>query len=532
MPHGTDSHLVKTAHKKTKYTRNQAEHLEKCLDPDSGPLHFMSNFVYIQHPVQGRLLFEPYDFQHDLIDNYHNYRFSINMCARQMGKTTVAAGYLLWYAMFKPDSTILIAAHKYQGAAEIMQRVRYAYESVPDFVRAGVVNYNRNSIDFDNGSRIMAATTTETTGRGMSLSLIYMDEFAFVQPRVAKEFWTALSPTLATGGKCIITSTPNSDDDQFATIWREANARHDEYGEEQSLGKNGFSAVKVVWDQHPERNEKWAKEERSRVGEERFRREHLCEFIIYDETLIDALKLVGLRGREPLMRTGEVRWFHKPKKGRLYLIGLDPSLGTGGDFAAIEVYDGISMEQVAEWQHNKSPVKRQIKIMQDILLYIAKETDYTETAHTETEIFWSVENNTLGEACLTVIEHTGEENFPGMMVNQPKTGSGQRRYRKGFTTTAKTKLSVCATLKNLVEANKMEVNSRRLVRELKNYVANGLKFEAKVGETDDLISATLLVLRISNHLAKYDDRIHDRMAQNAGDDDEFGFEEPLPMGII
>ncbi len=257
-----------------------------------------------------------------------------------------------------------------------------------------------------------------------------------------------------------------------------------------------------------------------------------CEFIIYDETLIDALKLVGLKGREPLMRTGEVRWFHKPKKGRIYLVGLDPSLGTGGDFAAIQVFDGISMEQVAEWQHNKSPVKRQIKIMQDIIGYIAKETGYTETAHTETEIYWSVENNTLGEACLTVIEHTGEENFAGMMVNQPKTGSGQRRYRKGFTTTAKTKLSVCATLKNLVEANKMEVNSRRLVKELKNFVANGLKFEAKVGETDDLISATLLVLRISNHLAKYDDRIHDRLAQNAGDDDEFGFEEPLPMGII
>ena len=110
-----------------------------------------------------------------------------------------------------------------------------------------------------------------------------MDEFAFVQPRVAREFWTALSPTLATGGKCIITSTPNSDDDQFATIWREANATHDEYGEEQELGKNGFSGLKVVWDQHPERNEKWAKEERSRVGEERFRREHLC---LYSDNLL------------------------------------------------------------------------------------------------------------------------------------------------------------------------------------------------------------------------------------------------------
>ena len=531
MPHGTDSHLVKTAHKRTKYTKKQVETLEKCLDPDSGPLHFMSNFIYIQHPVRGRIEFHPYDFQLDLIENYHDYRFSINMCGRQMGKTTVAAGYLLWFAMFKPDSTILIAAHKYQGAAEIMQRVRYAYESVPDFIRSGVVNYNRNSIDFDNGSRIMAATTTETTGRGMSLSLIYMDEFAFVQPRVAKEFWTSLSPTLATGGKCIITSTPNSDDDQFATIWREANNRIDELGEEQKLGRNGFSGVKVVWNQHPDRNDEWAREERSRVGEETFRREHLCEFIIYDETLIDPLKLVVLKGEDPLLRTGEVRWYRRPKKGRIYLAGLDPSLGTGGDYAAIEVYDGTTMQQVAEWQHNKSPVKRQLKILQDILKYIEQETEYVEGPHSITEIYWSVENNTLGEAALSVIEYTGEENFPGQMISQPKAMSSSRRFRKGFTTTAKTKLSVCSMLKNMVESDKIDIKSKRLIRELKNFVANGLKFEAKLGETDDLISATLLVLRLSDHLAKYDERIHERMAQGAEDDDG-GFAEPLPLGII
>ena len=531
MPQGTDSKLVKSAHKSIKYTNEEIKHLKECTDPSTGPLYFMRNFMYIQHPVRGRLLFDPYDYQVDLVENYHENRFSINMCGRQMGKTTVAAGYLLWYAMFIPDSTILIAAHKYQGSAEIMQRVRYAYESVPDFIRPGVVNYNRNSIDFDNGSRIQSATTTDNTGRGMSLSLIYCDEFAFVQPRVAQEFWTSLSPTLATGGKCIITSTPNSDDDQFASIWREANNTIDEHGEHQKLGRNGFSGFKVTWGEHPERDEEWAKGERSRVGEERFRREHLCEFIIYDETLIDPLKLVGLKGTDPVLRTGEVRWYKKPTKGGIYLVGLDPSLGTGGDNAAIEVYDGTTMEQIAEWQHNKSPVKRQLKIMQDILGYIVKETDYKEGTHLETEIYWSVENNTLGEAALTVIEYTGEENFPGQMVSQPKAGSATRRFRKGFTTTAKTKIAMCSKLKNLIESDKIKIHSSNLVRELKNFVAQGLKFQAKLGETDDLVSATLLILRISHHLAKYDDRIHERMAQNAADDDT-GFELPLPLGLI
>ena len=152
----------------------------------------------------------------DLIANYNHFRYSINMLGRQMGKTTVAAGYLLWFAMFKPDSTILVAAHKAAGAQEIMQRIRYAYESIPNHIRAGVVEYNKTSLTFDNGSRIVASTTTENTGRGMSLTLVYLDEFAFVPPRIAKEFWTSLSPTLATGGKCIVTSTPNSDDDTFA----------------------------------------------------------------------------------------------------------------------------------------------------------------------------------------------------------------------------------------------------------------------------------------------------------------------------
>ena len=161
------------------------------------------------------------------------------MLGRQMGKTTVAAGYLLWYAMFKPDSTILVAAHKQAGAREIMQRIRYAYESVPDHIRAGVTEYNKGSISFDNGSRIVASTTTENTGRGIS-HLVYLDEFAFVPPRIASEFWTALSPTLATGGKCIITSTPNSDEDTFATIWGQANKLFDEHGNEQELGVNGF----------------------------------------------------------------------------------------------------------------------------------------------------------------------------------------------------------------------------------------------------------------------------------------------------
>ena len=295
MARGTaDTSLIKQGFKKLPYSEEQLKDFEACCDPNTGPLYFMKTHMKIQHPTLGGIDFNPYDYQERLVENYSKYRYSINMLGRQMGKTTVAAGYLLWYAMFKPDSTILVAAHKQAGASEIMQRIRYAYEGCPNHIRAGVTEYNKGSLTMDNGSRIISATTTENTGRGMSLSLIYLDEFAFVPPRIAKEFWTSLSPTLATGGKCIITSTPNSDDDTFAMIWQQANKMFDEHGEEQDVGVNGFRPMIAKWEEHPDRDAGWATEERGRIGEERFRREHECEFVIYDETLIDALKLLEM----------------------------------------------------------------------------------------------------------------------------------------------------------------------------------------------------------------------------------------------
>lgn len=268
--------LIKKPHLTERYTEAQLIELAKCADPIDGPHYFLNNFFMIQHPTRGAMQYVPFPYQERLIDTYHQNRFSISMMPRQTGKSTTAAGYLLWYAMFVPDSTILVAAHKFAGSQEIMQRIRYAYEACPDHIRAGVTNYNKGSIEFDNGSRIVSTATTENTGRGMSISLLYLDEFAFVRPTIAKEFWTAISPTLSTGGKAIITSTPNSDEDQFATIWKQANKRVDEYGNETELGVNGFKSYQAYWQEHPERDDKWAEGMRSQLGEERFQREIEC----------------------------------------------------------------------------------------------------------------------------------------------------------------------------------------------------------------------------------------------------------------
>lgn len=172
-PKPSDSTLIKKAHTKQTYTEEHIKDIVKCMDSKDGYMYFAKKFAHIQHPVKGKLLFDPFEFQERLMYSYHNYRFNINMMPRQSGKTTCAAIYLIWYAMFHPDQTILIAAHKYTGSQEIMQRIRYIYELCPDHVRAGVVSYNKGSIEFDNGSRIVSQTTTGNTGRGMSISLLY-----------------------------------------------------------------------------------------------------------------------------------------------------------------------------------------------------------------------------------------------------------------------------------------------------------------------------------------------------------------------
>lgn len=493
--------LIKKPNTKESFTETQLREVIKCADPVSGPAYFLANYFYIQHPTRGRMKYQPFEYQERLVEIYHNYRYNISLMPRQTGKSTTAAGYLLWYAMFVPDSTILVAAHKYSGSQEIMQRIRYGYESVPNFIRAGVTSYNKGSIDFDNGSRIVSATTTETTGRGMSISLLYCDEFAFVRPTIAKEFWTSISPTLATGGKCIITSTPNSDEDQFAQIWRQANKRLDEFGNETELGINGFKPFRSYWNEHPDRDAKWEAEQRAQLGEERFRREMMCEFIMYDETLISPIVLTEMAGIDPVQKQGQVRWYKRPQKGNVYLVALDPSLGTGGDPSAIQVLELPSMMQVAEWQHNRTPIQQQVKILAEITKYIVEEIG------SNIDVYYSVENNTIGEATLISIDEYGEENIKGVFLSEPKRAGQVRIYRKGFNTTNKSKLAACAKLKNLIETKKMTIASKALVSELKTFVASGGSYAAKIGETDDLVMSMLLIVRMASFLREFDPKL-------------------------
>tara|TARA_R110002072_G_scaffold299507_1_gene475202 strand:- start:367 stop:1458 length:1092 start_codon:yes stop_codon:yes gene_type:complete len=351
----------------------------------------------------------------------------------------------------------------------------------------------------------------------MSLTLVYCDEFAFVQPpEKAKEFWTSLSPTLSTGGKCMITSTPNSDEDQFAMIWKEANKRFDEYGNDKEVGTNGFYAMKAHWSEHPDRDQVWADAEKARIGDERFRREHECEFLIYDETLINSIHLADMESSSPIETTGQVRWFKRPTPGMTYMVSLDPSMGTGGDYAAIQVFELPTFEQVGEWHHNMTPMNQQVRILQSITKHL-HDSIMEKDASATPQIFYSMENNSIGEAALLRVMDIGEENISGMFLSEPIRKGHRRKFRRGFNTTAKHKIDACTKFKELVENNKMKIHSQLLISELKDFVASGMSFKAKPGQHDDLVSSCLLMTRMMKVLADFDPKIFEKWTDRSSE---------------
>jgi hypothetical protein len=223
------------------------------------------------------------------------------------------------------------------------------------------------------------------------------------------------------------------------------------------------------------------------------------------------------------MTMGQTRWYKDIDPRCTYLVALDPSLGTGGDYAAIQVYEMPSMEQVAEWRHNLTPVQAQTKNLREICNYI---TNRGKEKGGNPQIYYSVENNTVGESALICISNIGEENFPGLFLSEPIRKGHVRRFRKGFNTTHKSKISACSQLKHMLESGKMRIHSKPLISELKNYVAHGIGFGAKTGEHDDLVSSSLLIIRMAAILADWDPKVYEKMTDKLTED-----QMPMPIFV-
>jgi hypothetical protein len=224
--------------------------------------------------------------------------------------------------------------------------------------------------------------------------------------------------------------------------------------------------------------------------------------------------LFTLEGTEPLTRMGQVRWYKKPEKGNLYVVALDPSLGTGSDPAAIQIFEANTTTQIGEWKHNKTDIPSQIKLMAQINKYIAECTGEPNS------IYYSLENNTIGEAALVSLNEFGESNLPGIFLSEPG------KKRKGFNTSQKPKLVACTKFKTLLESGKMTIHSRSLISELKAFVASGGSYAAKIGDHDDLVMASLLAVRVMTQLANY----HGDLESHIRDHDEII--QPLPFFAV
>ena len=241
-----------------------------------------------------------------------------------------------------------------------------------------------------------------------------------------------------------------------------------------------------------------------------------CKFITFDETLINPFVLNQLDGIEPIDKQGQVRWYLKPTKGNIYICALDPSIGTGGDPAAIQIFEAKTNRQVAEWCHNKTSVEKQINLLREITTHLVSITEQA------TDVYWSVENNTIGEAALVTIRAIGEENIPGIFLSESIKPGQVRKYRKGFTTTNTNKLTACAKLKHLVENQKIKIYSKKLISELKTFVSVENTYKAKTGETDDLVTSLITVIRMMETMKDYIVDMQD--VRETGD-----FTMPLPF---
>lgn len=485
------------------YTREMIIELQKCaLDP----VYFIQNYVYIKHAKRGKIKFAMYDYQIEMVRKYQSQRFNIVLSARQTGKTETSCAFLLWSAIFKPEQTILVASNKSSNSMEIIAKIQYAYEELPHWLKPGAddTNWNKHTCAFDNKSRILATTTSADSGRGLAISLLYCDEFAFVKPHISRQFYDSILPTISTGGAMIVSSTPNGDVGQYAELWRGANAGINDF-------KYGITFV--PWDAPPDRDEAFKKKFMGLLGERKWRQEYECEFLTEELTLVDsalitqAEKLVEMKiEADELIKftvnADKFQFYKKLVRDSIYLVGVDPSTGNGSDNGVIQVFEFPAMEQVMEYATNTLSPQVMYTELKSVISFLNQAS---------TEIYFSVENNGVGQGILAAYE--GDENPPNAMLISEKD-------KVGVNSNTKTKLKACLQFKEAFERGKMILNSPRLLKELKSFIRHQGSYAAQTGATDDRIMACMVVFYIIQEISRSNANAYDMVYSVASEIEE------------
>lgn len=489
---GANNALVKKPNTDDDLEDWQIEEMFKCAED---PYYFFSNYVKIQHTTRGAVHFNLYPYQTRVIDTIINNQNIIALQPRQSGKSAAIVGYILWETVFKSDIEVGIASHKGSGAKDLMKRFKYAYESLPAWMKPGVKEYNVFNVAFDNNSTVEAATTTENTFRGTSKAIVYLDELAFVTPRIAEEFWTSLLPSLSAGEsdddgsggvKLIATSTPNGSEGLFAHLWHQA-----------ELGENDFVPLRVRNEEVEGRGEAFKKKMLKKMSLTKYRQEYECAFLSDKGTLIASEVLESIRAAEPLRTYRGTKIYEGIASQRL-AVGIDVGNGIGQDYSVIQVINIDTLEQVAQYRDNTSGITEMAKRTISLLEYLFEEG--------AKEVYYTVEGNPIGQGVIELLE-----NAANPVLNKAEFISEYKSKIKGIYITNKNKLHGCSKFKDLVEAGKFKINSRELLTELKFFVKTGASFKAETGMHDDVVMSTIVAMLLIEEIAQMDDEVYENI---------------------
>lgn len=439
------------------WTQHEVLEYAKCM---KDPAYFAKTYVKIISLDKGLVNFDLYPYQEQMFNHFNDNRFSIVLACRQSGKSISSVVYLLWYAIFHPEKTIAVLANKGATAREMLARVTLALENLPFFLQPGCRALNKGSIEFSNNSRIIASATSGSSIRGMSVNLLFLDEFAFVER--ASEFYTSTYPVISAGKdtKVVITSTANGIGNTFHKIWEGAVQKTNEY-----------QAFTVNWWDVPGRDEEWKKQTISNTSQMQFDQEFGNTFFGTGDTLINAETLLNLRAMPPLkmLEGGDVKIYEETQKNHEYLMMVDVAKGRGQDYSTFNVID-ISVrpfKQVAVYRNNTiSPI-----LFPDIIYKFAKVYN---------NAYVIVESNDQGSVVCRGLYYDLE--YENVHVE-----STVKANAVGIEMTRKTKRLGCSGIKDLLENNKLDIVDDDTILEISTFVSKGQSYEAADGNHDDLM---------------------------------------------
>lgn len=455
------------------FTQEQIQEYIKCAQD---PIRFTKNYVKIVHVDRGLIPLALYEYQERMINTFHGNRFVITKMPRQSGKSTSVVAYILHFILFNKDKNVALLANKAELARELLDRIKKAYENLPLWMQQGIVSWNKGSIELENGSKIIATSTTGSAARGQSFSLVFLDEFAFVHPNTADEFFKSVYPTISSGQetKMIIVSTPKGMN-HFYKMWVEAEEK-----------RSKFVPLAVDWWETPGRDEKWKEEQIANTSQEDFDQEFACNFLGSSNTLINVNTLRNLAFVTPAYTKGSYDQYVAPQARHEYVISVDTSRGVGIDKSAFVVIDITEPPYKVVAKYYDSDISSML--YPEIVYSVAK--NYNDA-------FILVELNDIGEQVANILYRDLEyENLFMSMVKGRKgqviSGGYGKNVQYGVRTTKSVKSLGCSTLKDLVENNKLIIEDFDTINELSNFILNKGSYEADVGYHDDLVMCLVL----------------------------------------